>query len=50
MFVRKPIGEKIAKISGEIDRQKLIDALRSYKREKTKENFEKVLEICGLKS
>ena len=50
IFVRKPIGEKIAKIIGEIDRQKLIATLRSYKREKTKENFEKLLEICGLKS
>ena len=50
IFVRKPITDKIAKIIGEIDRQKLIDALRSYKREKTKENFEKVLKTCSLKS
>ena len=48
LFIRKPISEKIANIIGEIDRQRLVDALRKYKREKTEENFERVLEVCRL--
>jgi len=48
LFISKPISEKIANIIGEIDRQRLVDALRKYKREKTEENFEGVLEVCHL--
>ena len=48
LFIRKPISEKIVNIIGEIDRQRLVDALRKYKREKTEENFERVLEVCRL--
>jgi len=49
LLIRRPIADKIASIIGKIDKQKLIDTLRSYKKEKTKENFEKILEVCGLK-
>ncbi len=48
LFIQKPITEKIAEKIGEIDRQNLIEALRSYKKEKTRENFEKVLKVCNL--
>jgi len=48
LFIRKPLAEKIAEKIGEIDRQNLIEALKSYKREKTRENFEKVLKVCNL--
>jgi len=35
------------KLSGK-DKKAVIRALRRYKRDRTRENFEVVLEVCGL--
>ncbi|MGD8507240.1 MAG: RIO1 family regulatory kinase/ATPase [Candidatus Bathyarchaeota archaeon] len=47
------LGSKLAKTMkgklGEVDTGSLIHCLRDYKQERTRENFEKVLIVCGLK-
>jgi hypothetical protein len=42
------IARQIGKRMGEISQEKLKQVLRSYKREKTQENFEAVLRAAGL--
>ena len=45
------IGSQVAKIIqrklGGIDKKELINALRKYKQGRTRENFEKILEVCA---
>jgi putative serine/threonine protein kinase len=43
-FLGSQIAEKVKEKLDKIDEKQLINALRAYKRERTKENFEKVLE------
>lgn len=43
LFVRSKIAEKVKKNLEEIEEKELIKALHSYKQERTRENFEKIL-------
>jgi putative serine/threonine protein kinase len=44
LFLGSQIADKVKEKLGEVDEKQLINALRTYKRERTKENFEKLLE------
>ena len=48
LLIKKPISNKIHEKIGKIDTKQLIEALREYKKEKSEENFEKVLKVCKL--
>jgi putative serine/threonine protein kinase len=40
----KTIGKKLSRIN----REALIEALRAYKQQRTRENFAKILKLCNL--
>jgi putative serine/threonine protein kinase len=44
LFLGSQIAEKVKEKLGKVDEKELINALRAYKRERTRENFEKLLE------
>ncbi|MQY62282.1 serine/threonine protein kinase [archaeon] len=44
LFLGSQIADKVKEKLGEVDEKELINALRTYKRERTRENFEKILE------
>lgn len=44
LFLGSQIADKVKDKLGEVDEKELINALRTYKRERTRENFEKILE------
>lgn len=44
LFLGSQIAEKVKEKLGKVDEKQLIQKLRTYKRERTKENFEKLLE------
>jgi putative serine/threonine protein kinase len=44
IFLGSQIAEKVKDKLGKVDEKQLINALRAYKRERTRENFEKLLE------
>ncbi|MEM2319173.1 MAG: RIO1 family regulatory kinase/ATPase [Candidatus Bathyarchaeia archaeon] len=46
LFIRGNVAEKIAKMVGEKDKKALVEALRTYKMNLNRQNFEKILEIC----
>ncbi len=48
LFFRSQIAEKVTEKLGKIDENDLIKALQTYKQERTRENFEKILEKCRL--
>jgi putative serine/threonine protein kinase len=48
LFLGSKIAEKTKEKLGSVNEKQLIQALRSYKREQTKEKFEKILEVTGL--
>lgn len=48
LFVSGEVAGLVVKKLGVKDKGAIVDALRCYKRERTRENFEKVLEACGL--
>jgi putative serine/threonine protein kinase len=45
LFLRSKIAAQVKEKLGEVNEKQLINKLRAYKRERTKENFEKLLEI-----
>ena len=47
-FIGSQAAKTIKKKLGEINREDLIKTLRTYKQQRTRENFEKVLNVCGL--
>ncbi len=49
-FIGSQAAKTIKKKLGEINREELIKALRTYKQQRTRENFEKVLSVCGLQN
>lgn len=49
LFISGPVAEKVGGRSG-IDREAIIRALRRYKKERTRGNFDFVLEACGLQT
>ena len=44
LFLRSQIATQVKRKLGEVNEKELINALRAYKRERTEENFEKLLE------
>ncbi len=48
LFVSGVVAKKVAENLGEKDKKAVIKALRRYKKDRTRENFERVLEVCGL--
>jgi len=48
LLVGGQIAKAIQKKLGRVDRTKLIQALRGYKQERTRESFEKILRVCTL--
>ena len=48
LFLRSQIAAKVRTKLGKIDGQELVNSLRAYKRERTRENFEKILEKVEL--
>ncbi len=48
LFIRSQVAETIIKKLGEISQQELIKTLKTYKQQRTRENFEKILSVCGL--
>jgi len=50
LFIGSQAAKAIKRKLGEIDRGGLIKALKTYKQQRTRENFEKVLKVCGLRN
>ncbi|RLI44025.1 serine/threonine protein kinase [Candidatus Bathyarchaeota archaeon] len=48
LFMRSQVAKMIMNKLGEINQQELVKALRTYKQQRTRENFEKILSVCGL--
>ncbi len=48
LFLGSQVAEKIEGKVGEVDRTQLIDALRHYKKQRTRENFVDILDVCRL--
>lgn len=48
LFISGVVAEKVARKLGKRDREAVVKALRLYKNDRTRENFEKVLRVCGL--
>jgi putative serine/threonine protein kinase len=48
LFISGVVAEKVAEKLGGKDKKAIIEALRRYKTDRTRENFETVLEACGL--
>ncbi|MDH5793460.1 MAG: serine/threonine protein kinase [Candidatus Bathyarchaeota archaeon] len=48
LFISGVVAEKVAEKLGGKDKKAIIEALRRYKSDRTRENFETVLEACGL--
>jgi len=50
LFIGSQAAKAIKRKLGEIDREELIKALRTYKQQRTRENFEKVLSVCRIQN
>jgi putative serine/threonine protein kinase len=48
LLISGATAEKVSKKIGRRNRNAVIEALRRYKRDGSRENFERVLEACGL--
>ncbi|MEM2953985.1 MAG: serine/threonine protein kinase, partial [Candidatus Bathyarchaeia archaeon] len=48
LFISGAVADKITKKLGVGDKSVLIEALRRYKLDKSRLNFERILEVCGL--
>jgi hypothetical protein len=48
LFISGAVAEKITKKLGIKDKKVVIEALRRYKLNKNRRNFEGILEVCGL--
>ena len=48
LFLGSQIADKTKMFLGNVDEKQLIKALRGYKREQTKEDFEKILQITNV--
>jgi len=48
LFISGAVAGKVAKKLGEKDKKAIVEALRQYKNDRRRENFERVLEACGL--
>ena len=50
LFIGSQLAKTMKKKLGKVDTETLIHALKVYKQKRTRENFEKVLVVCGLQS
>jgi putative serine/threonine protein kinase len=50
LFIGSQAAKTIRRKLGKISREELINALRTYKQQCTRENFEKVLSVCGVRN
>jgi putative serine/threonine protein kinase len=50
LFLNSETARKIAEQLGQNDKKAIIEALRQYKRKMSRENFEKILKVCGLQT
>ena len=48
LFIGGVVAEKVSEKLGRKDKQAIINALKNYKNDKTRENFERTLMACGL--
>ncbi|MEM3873657.1 MAG: RIO1 family regulatory kinase/ATPase [Candidatus Bathyarchaeia archaeon] len=48
LFISGVVAEKISRKLGEKDREAVIEALRRYKADGNRQNFEALLSVCGL--
>jgi len=48
IFISGLVAKLVAEKLGERDKEEIVKALRCYKSDRTRENFERVLEACGL--
>lgn len=48
LFIGSQAAKKIKRKLGEVNRLQLIDTLKNYKKQRTRENFEKILVVCTL--
>jgi putative serine/threonine protein kinase len=48
LFISGVVAEEVAENLGRKDKKAIIEALRCYKNDRTRENFERVLVACGL--
>ena len=48
LFISGTVAKKVAENLGEKDRETIIDVLRRYKNDRTRENFEGLLKACSL--
>lgn len=48
LFINGVVAEEVNKKLGEKDKKALIEALRRYKTEKSRKNFEEILKVCGV--
>lgn len=50
LFINGIVAEKVSKKLGEMDRKAVIEALRRYKSDKNRQNFEGILKVCGVQT
>jgi len=50
LFLNSETACRIVELLGQRDKKAVIEALRQYKRKMSRENFEKVLKVCGLQT
>lgn len=48
IFISGVISEKIAEKIGKKNKQAVIEALKLYKKDRSRQNFEKAIQVCGL--
>jgi putative serine/threonine protein kinase len=48
LFFSGEIGRKMDDVLGEKDKNEIVEALRRYKRARNREDFERILEACGV--
>jgi putative serine/threonine protein kinase len=48
LFIGSETARKVVEILGAIDKKAIVAALRRYKTDRSRGNFEKVMEVCGL--
>jgi putative serine/threonine protein kinase len=48
LFIGSESARKIAESLGEKDKTAVVETLRLYKKDRTRDNFEKILTVCGL--
>jgi putative serine/threonine protein kinase len=48
LFISGLVAKNVTEKLGEKDKKKIVEALKYYKRDRTREDFERVLEACGL--